>query len=409
MKNNNRRVVVSGMGVISSLGIGKDTFWEKIISGTCGISKVIGFDTTAFQCHYGGEIKCFTPEKFIPKRKIRFLGKTSQLAIAASSLALEDAQINLIGIIKEKFGVLIGTTLGERSMEEVVEAWTKGGIPNVDRLKLFQVAANNISANIGIQVKAMGLNFLIPNACAAGNYAIGYAFDLIKNGDLNFALAGGSEAFSHIAFAGFQRLYAMSADKCRPFDKDRKGMMLGEGSGILFLESLDSARKRGATIYAEIAGYGLSCDAYHATAPDVSGVAQVMKRALKDAKINSEQVDYICAHGTGTQMNDKTESKAIKEVFGARYKDVMVSSLKSMLGHTMGASAAIESVACCLAIKEGIVPPTINFETPDPECDIDCVPNKARKKKIKVVLNNGFAFGGNNCCLVFKRVKNTEQ
>ncbi|MCG2712731.1 MAG: beta-ketoacyl-[acyl-carrier-protein] synthase family protein [Candidatus Omnitrophica bacterium] len=398
---NNRRVVVTGLGVVSSVGIGKDTFWEKIISGASGISKVTGFDTTDFQCHYGGEIKDFNPEQFMPKRKIRFLGKTSQLAIAASFLALEDARINLTGITKEKFGVLVGTTLGERSMEEVTEAWAKGGLTNIDRLKLFQAAANNISAGIGIQFKAMGLNFLIPNACAAGNYAIGYAFDLVKNGDLNFALAGGSEAFSRVAFSGFQRLYAMASDKCRPFDKNRKGMMLGEGSGILFLESLDSARKRGAAIYAEILGYGLSCDAYHATASDAAGVAKVMNKALEDAKISSEQVDYICAHGTGTPMNDKTESKAIKEVFGSRHKDVLASSLKSMIGHTMGASAAIESAACCLAIKDGIVPPTINFETSDPECDIDCVPNIARKKKINIALNNGFAFGGNNCCVVF--------
>ncbi|MBU1086518.1 MAG: beta-ketoacyl-[acyl-carrier-protein] synthase family protein [Candidatus Omnitrophica bacterium] len=399
-----RRVVITGIGIVSSLGIGKDIFWKNIINGVSGISEVTSFDTSAYKCHMGGEVKNFVPEDFMPKRKVKFLGKTSQLAIAASSLALKDANIPIKAITSDKFGVVIGTTLGERSMEESAESWAKGGIKDLNIQKLFQAAVNNISSNVGIQFKARGLNYLIPNACAAGNYAIGYGYDLIKNGDLNFALAGGSESFSHVAFAGFQRLYAMSADKCAPFDKNRKGMILGEGSGMLFLESLESALKRGAGIYAEVLGYGLSCDAYNATASDVKGIVKVMQKALKDANVNCEDIDYICAHGTGTLMNDKTEAMAINEIFGQKNKGVLVSSLKSMLGHTMGASSAIEAAACCLAIRDGIVPPTINFETPDPECDIDCVPNKARKKKITTVLNNGFAFGGNNCCVVFGEV-----
>ncbi|MBU4305028.1 MAG: beta-ketoacyl-[acyl-carrier-protein] synthase family protein [Candidatus Omnitrophica bacterium] len=397
-----RRVVVTGIGVVSSVGIGRDAFWNSIVNGACGLSEVSAFDTSGFTCHRGGEVKNFLPGEFMPKHKIKFLSRTSQLAIAASALALKDAGVPIEKISGDKLGVIIGTTLGETYIEDLAAAWARGGLKDVQRRKLFQASVNNISANVGIQFKAMGVNYLIPNACAAGNYAIGYAFDLIKNGDLNFVLAGGSEAFSCLAFAGFQRLYAMSPDKCAPFDKNRKGMMLGEGSGILLIESLESARKRGANVYAEILGYGLSCDAYHATATEPEGIAKVMRKALKDAAIDREEVDYICAHGTGTPMNDKTESKAINEVFGKR-QGLMVSSLKSMLGHTMGASSAIASAACCLAIKDGIVPPTINFETPDPECDIDCVANIARKIKINIALNNGFAFGGNNCSVVFSK------
>jgi len=298
----------------------------------------------------------------------------------------------------------VGTTTGERPLEELLAAWARGGLKDVDRAKIFQAAVNNISANVGIQFKARGVNYLIPTACAAGNYAIGCGFDLIRNGDLNFALVGGADAFSIFAFTGFQRIYAMSPDTVRPFDKNRRGMMQGEGAGILLLESYKSALKRGAEIYAEVSGYGLSCDAYHATAPDPKGIARVMEKALKEANLSYRDVDYVSAHGTGTGANDKAECQAIGDVFKERRKEVMVSSIKSMLGHSMGAASAIEAAACCLAIKEGKVPPTINFETPDPECDIDCVPNKAREAKVNIALNNGFAFGGNNACVAFKKI-----
>ncbi|MFH2138347.1 MAG: beta-ketoacyl-[acyl-carrier-protein] synthase family protein [Candidatus Omnitrophota bacterium] len=398
-----RRVVVTGLGVVSAIGIGKNVFWKNAIAGKSGISEITAVDTAEFNCHLGGEVKKFNPEEFISKRRIPFLGRTSQLAMAASVLAVKDAELPLDKIPKEKFGVIIGTTVGERPLEELIQAWARGGLKDVDRNKIFQASVNNISANVGIHFKAMGVNHLIPTACAAGNYCIGYGTDLIRNGDLNFVLAGGSEAFSQIAYVGFQRLYAMSPDKCRPFDKNRKGMQLGEGSGMLLLESLESALKRKAPIYAEVLGYGVSCDAHHATAPDSGGIAKAMAKALKDAGIPHTDIDYVCTHGTGTPMNDRTECKAIKEVFKEHSDKLMISSLKSMLGHPMGAAAAIEAAACCLAIENGIVPPTINYEEPDPECDLDCVPNKARKAKINAVLNNGFAFGGNNCCVVFAK------
>jgi 3-oxoacyl-[acyl-carrier-protein] synthase II len=317
---------------------------------------------------------------------------------------LEDAQFPCKKTARKDMGVFIGSTTGERPLEELVSAWAKGGLKDVDRAKVLQASVNNISANVGIEFKAMGQNYLIPTACAAGNYAIGCGFDLIKSGELNFALAGGADAFSTVAFTGFQRIYAMSPDVVRPFDKNRRGMMQGEGAGVLLLESYESALKRNAKIYAEILGYGLYCDAYHATAPDPKGIARVMEKALQEAGLTYKDVDYISAHGTGTIPNDKAECEAIKNVFKDRYKDVMVSSIKSMLGHPMGAASAIEAVACCLAVRDDIVPPTMNYETPDPDCDIDCVPNKARKATVRIALNNGFAFGGNNACVVFRKI-----
>jgi 3-oxoacyl-[acyl-carrier-protein] synthase II len=400
---NKRRVVVTGIGVVTSVGIGKDAFWEAIINGKSGISEITSIDTSLYKCHRGGEIKDFNPGDFIPKRKIKFLGRTSQLAIAGSLLALKDAQLPNKDIPKREIGVIIGTTTGERPLEELVSAWAKGGLKDIDRAKIFQASVNNISANVGIEFKAMGPNYLIPTACAAGNYAIGCGFDLIKNGDLNFALVGGADAFSVVAFTGFQRIYAMSCDVVRPFDKNRKGMMQGEGAGILLLESYKSAIKRNAKIYAEILGYGLHCDAYHATAPDPRGIARVMQKAMQESGLGYKDVDYISAHGTGTVPNDRAECEAIRNVFKERYKEVMASSIKSMLGHPMGAASAIEAAACCLTVKNDIVPPTMNYETPDPECDIDCVPNQARKTKVNIALNNGFAFGGNNACVVFKK------
>jgi len=398
-----RRVVVTGLGVISSVGIGKDEFWKSIISSKSGISRVSSFDTKEFRCHYAGEIKNFIPEDFITKRKIQFLGRTSQLAIAASSLALKDSRLSLRNINKERIGVFVGTTMGERPMEESIDVWIKEGADKISRAKILQSSPNNLPVNIANYFKIQGPNYLIPTACAAGNYAIGYGFDLIKKGDIDYAVVGGADSFSKVAFCGFHRLYAMAPEKCQPFDKNRRGMLVGEGAGILFLESLESALKRKSNIYAEILGYGISCDAYHMTASHVDGIERVIRKALKEGDISEEEIDYISAHGTGTPGNDKTECAAIRRIFKKRYKTIPVSSIKSMLGHTMGAASAIEVLTCCLIVKEDIIPPTINFETPDPECDINCVPNKARIKKVNIALNNGFAFGGNNSCLVVKK------
>lgn len=395
--------MVTGLGVVSSVGTGKDAFWQSIINGKSGISRVSSFNTEEYRYHYAGEVKDFNPERFIAKKKIRFLGRSSQLAIAATSLALKDSGLLLKDMSKSSTGVFMGTTMGEKPLEESIDAWVRGGSRNTNRNKILQSAANNIPANIAIYFKLRGPNYLIPTACAAGNYAIGYGFDLVRKGILDYAIAGGADSFSKLAFAGFQRVYAMAPERCQPFDKERKGMLVGEGAAILLLESLESALKRGTDIYAEIPGYGISCDAYHMTASRADGIAKAMQKAVREADISEDKIDYICAHGTGTAGNDKTECAAIKKVFKERYNTIPVSSIKSMLGHPMGAASAIEALACCLAVKENIIPPTINFETPDPQCGIDCVPNKARVKRVDFALNNGFAFGGNNSCLVVKK------
>jgi len=407
INKNNRRVVITGLGVVSSIGIGWKGFWESLIAGKSGISRISSFDTSDFERHYGGEVKDFRAEQFIDKRKLRTMGRASQLAIATSRLALEDSGLNMKILPREKAGVCIGTTMGEAQiLEEMDKIWTDKGDKHIDNRIISLYPSSIIPITVANEFKLKANSFLFSNACAAGNYSIGHALDLIKSRRADFMLAGGVDAFSRINLTGFSRLFAMAPEKCQPFDKNRKGMIVGEGAGILILEPLESALKRKAKIYAEVLGYGLSCDAYHMTSSTVDGLTRCMKKALKEAGINSEDVDYISAHGTGTQQNDKTESAAIKEVFNNRAKKIPVSSIKSMLGHTMGAAAAIEAITCCLAIKEGTIPPTINYETSDPECDIDCVPNQARKQEVGVVLNNSYAFGGNNACLVLKKYNN---
>ncbi|MFC1592591.1 beta-ketoacyl-[acyl-carrier-protein] synthase family protein [Candidatus Omnitrophota bacterium] len=398
----NKRVVVTGLGIISSIGIGKDVFWNSLMNGRSGISEISLFDTSRFNRRYAGEIKDFLPEIFIPHKFITFLGRASQFTIASVKLALEDAFLSLREIKEKKVAVVIGVTIPEGdSIDFSSEMILKGQFEEIESKILLNIFAPAVARNVGNFFKIKDTNLLIPCACAAGNYAIGHAFDLIKKSEVDLAIAGGSEALSRIAFQGFQRLNAMSIDKCSPFDRDRKGMILGEGCGILIIESLERALERNAPIYAEVLGYGLSCDAHHITIPEKRGVIKAMRKALDSSGVIAEDIDYISAHGTGTPANDKTEAAAIKELFSSRCKKIPVSSIKSMLGHCMGAATAIEAITCCLALKEQKIPPTINFCNPDPECDIDCVPNKARNAELNVVLNNGFAFGGNNCCVVF--------
>jgi 3-oxoacyl-[acyl-carrier-protein] synthase II len=397
------RVVITGLGVVSSIGIGKDEFWNAILHAKSGISKVHSFDTKEFRCHNAGEIKSFAPENYLDNRRIGFLGKTSQLALTATHLALKDAKIHSQAIKGVKTGVFIGTTMGERPLQESIDSWVKDGVSKMSKYKIIQSTANVIPGNIATYFKFNGPNYLISNACAAAGFALGYGFDLIKSGSLDYAIVGGADSFSKTAFSGFHRLYAMAPEKCQPFDKNRKGMMVGEGAGILILESLDAARERKADIYAEVLGYGLSCDAFHITSPKPEGIAKAMHKALQEADVKPGDIDYINAHGTGTPANDKSECAGIKKVFKDHYKTIPVSSIKSMIGHTMGAASSIETIASCMAIKNEILPPTINFETPDPDCDIDCIPNTPRPKKIYFMLKDSFAFGGNNCCIVLKK------
>lgn len=400
--NKKRRVVVTGLGVISSLGIGVEEFWKNLIAGKSGISEIESFDTSAYPIHKGGEVKNFKPEQFIDKRRIKHLGRASQMAIAATKLALQGAKLNKKQI--KRAPVLLGTTMGETQiLEEIDKKWVNEGEEQVGQALIQAYASNSLSVNAALEFSLSGFNAVIPTACSSGNYAIGYGYDLISAGKAAVAFCGGVDAFSKVAFIGFSRLFAMAPEKCQPFDKNRKGMMLGEGAGVLVLESLEHAKKRGTEIYAEILGYGLSCDAHDMTQPLEEGIVKCMEKALKESNISSDEIDYISTHGTGTPQNDKVECLSIKKVFGQKANKIPCSSIKSMLGHTMGAASALEAISCCLAIRDGIIPPTINFETPDEECDIDFVPNNARKLKTKIVLNNSSAFGGNNACLILRQ------
>ena len=392
-----KRIVITGLGVVSSIGIGKDDFWKALIAGISGISKISSFDTSDYPTHYGGEVKNFEPEN-------KNIGRASSLAIASAKFALNDAGIKPDNLDSKKTGVVIGTTMGESQvLEKLNDAWVKKGTDAIDPKLIPQYPCNVLSLNVAQELKLDGPNFVIPNACAAGNYAIGYAYDLIRMGKAEMMLAGGTDAFSRIAFIGFNRLLAVAPEKCQPFDKNRKGMLVAEGSAMVLIETLEAALKRKANIYAEILGYGLSCDAHHMTAPFNEGIKEAIEKALSESKIPADKVNYFSAHGTGTPANDREECLAIKKVFGDYSKKLPVSSIKSMLGHTMGAASAIEAVACTLSVKNDIIPPTINFQTPDPDCDIDCVPNVPRKAKVDIALNSASAFGGNNACLVLKK------
>lgn len=399
-----KKIVVTGIGVISSIGTGKDAFWSSLIEGRSGISEISCFDTSNYPTHRGGEVKDFNPADFIDPRITGSMGRASKLAVACAKLALQDADIEKGFYEAGRSGVFLGTTMGESQVLEVInEAWVKRGEQAIDPGLICRYPANVISSNVARVFGLEGNNLVIPTACAAGNYAIGYACDMINAGEADIMLAGGVDAFSRLAFTGFNRLLAVAGEKCQPFDKNRKGMMVGEGAGVIILESLENAKKRKAKVYAEVLGCGLSCDAHHMTQPEAGGIRRAIENALRQADLSIDEIDYISAHGTGTPTNDKVECLAIKEVFADLSKKIPVSSIKSMLGHTMGAASAIEAIACCLVLQNGVIPPTINYETPDPDCDIDCVPNTARKASVNIALNNASAFGGNNACLVLKK------
>lgn len=398
----NKRVVITGLGVISSIGVGKDAFWENLLRGASGISPVAAFDTANHFTHNGGEVKIFHPELFYPKAKQKKMERAAQMALASTQLALKDAALPLETLTGLRVGVSHGTTMGAvHAIEEIDQKLVRS--ETIGRDLICQLPTQSVPAAMARELRLPGPNLMFTTACAAGNYAIAFAYDLITLGRSDIVIAGAADPFSLIEYTGFNQFSAVAPEKCQPFDKNRKGMMLGEGAGMLILESLENARERGATIYAEIGGYGLSCDAYHMTHAAVEGIAQCMRKAMKEAGLSTDDIDYISAHGTGTQANDRAECAAIREVFGPLHNKIPVSSIKSMLGHTMGAASALEAIACALIVQNDMIPPTINYETPDPECDIDCVPNNARKHAVHVALNNSYAFGGNNASLVVKK------
>ena len=398
----NKRVVITGLGVISSIGIGKDAFWCNLLKGTSGISPVTVFDTTNHFTHNGGEVKNFKPEEFISCEKIRYLSRASQMALAAAKLAVRDSRLSQRELEEIKAGVCMGVTSGPiQTIEHINDVVMKG--EELENELIYRLPVQSAATIISKELRLTGANLLFSTACAAGNYSVSHGFDLISLRRADVVLAGASDPFSRISFTGFNQFSAVAPEKCQPFDKNRKGMIVAEGAGVLVLESLEHATRRNAPIYAEISGYGLSCDAFHMTTSTIEGLSACMKNALRAAAISIDEVDYISAHGTGTRTNDRNECAAIKEVFGTRYKKIPISSIKSMLGHTMGAASAIEAIACALTVRNDIIPPTINYETPDPECDIDCVPNQAREHEVAIALNNSYAFGGNNASLVVKK------
>jgi len=395
---------VTGLGAVTSIGIGWQEFWRGLLEGRSGISPVASFDTTGQFTHNGGEVKNFLPETFIERGQLPLLSKASIFGFAASKLAFEDAGLSPENMKDMLIGVCLGTTMGSVQTVEIIdEIILQNKKEYLSGELLCQVPTHSTPAAISTAFRLHGPIMMFSTACAAGNYAIGYGFDLIKQGRADIILAGGSDPLSKVAFTGFNQYSAVAPQKCQPFDKNRKGMIPAEGAGMLVLESLENALKRNAPIYAEISEYGLSCDAYHMTTASVEGLATCMRKAIREAGISHRDVDYISAHGTGTMANDRNECAAIREVFGSDYQKIPVSSIKSMIGHTMGAASALEAVACSLVVKNDIIPPTINYRTPDPECDIDCVPNEARKHTVNIALNNSYAFGGNNASVVFKK------
>ena len=402
-----KRVVITGLGVISSIGIGWEEFWGNLLNGKSGISPVTSFDTSNQFTHNGGEVKGFRPEEFINADQMYNLSRASQMAFAAAKLAIRDAELTAQDILKVQGGTCIGTNIGSiQTVEKVDELIVNEKRADITESLIRQIPTNTTSSVIAREFNLRSTNMMFSTACSAGNYAIGYGFDLIKLNRAQIMLVGGSDSLSKVAFTGFNQFSAIAPQKCQPFDKNRKGMMVAEGSGVLVLESLEHALQRKAPIYGEVLGYGLSCDAYHMTTASIEGIVRCMTNALKETHLSANSIDYISAHGTGTVTNDKNESAAIRVVFGDRYNKIPISSIKSMLGHTMGAASAIEAIACSLVIKNDMIPPTINYETSDPDCDVDCVPNQSRKHTVNIALNNSYAFGGNNACLVVKKYTN---
>jgi 3-oxoacyl-[acyl-carrier-protein] synthase II len=400
------RVGVTGIGVVTPIGSGRETFWSALLAGKCGIGPVESFDTAAFPVHIGGEVRGFDGSQYLRRLDPATTGRASQFAAAAARLAIDDAGIDLDKLNRKRLGVSMGTTSGEPLyVEQYNNIRKEQGLDAIPGDIFPRYPCHVIPTHVAIELDAHGPCMMIPTACAAGNYAIGYGFDLLRTGRVDVVVAGGADAFSRITYQGFARLGAIAPERCQPFDKNRKGMVPGEGAAILVLEPIEAARARGATIYAEVLGYGVSCDSHHMTAahPQGDGAIRAMQGAMREAGVGIEEIDYISAHGTGTPTNDRVETIAARTLFAGRAMSVPMSSIKSMMGHTMGAASAIEASACSLALQTGWIPPTINYETPDPECDLDYVPNQARKTDPRVILNNAYAFGGNNASLCLRR------
>ena len=408
-----RRVVVTGMGMVSPLAIGVEETWQALIQGKSGVARITKFDPTGFDTQIAAEVKDFAPENFMDKKDIRRMDIFIQYAVAAATLALEDAQLKITPANADRVGVVVGAGLGGlTTLENFHKVLLEKGPGRVSPFFIPMMIVNEAPGHISMRFGAKGPNTSVVTACATGNHNIGDAWRIIERGDADAVIAGGVEAtITPLAVAGFNAMKALSTRNdepekaSRPFDKDRDGFVMGEGSGIVILEELQQALDRGAKIYAEIIGYGLTGDAYHITAPapEGEGAARCMAMALKSAGIEPAEVDYINAHGTSTDYNDLYETMAIKTVFKEHARKLAISSTKSMIGHLLGGAGGVEAIFTILTICRGIIPPTINYQTPDPGCDLDYVPNVARKAGVRVALSNSFGFGGTNAVLAFKK------
>ena len=406
-----RRVVVTGLGTVCPVGNDVETMWENIKNGVCGIDEITHFDTTDFKVKLAGEIKNLNVEDYINKKEAKRLDRLSQLAMIASKQAYEDARLNPEEIDANRFGIILSSGIGGlETIENEKEKGLKKGYERVSPFFIPMAIGNLAAGNVAIMLGAKGACLDIVTACAAGTNSIGEAFKYVRDGYADIMLTGGAEAsITPLGIGGFSSMKALSTatDKNRasiPFDAERNGFVMGEGAGALVLEEYEHAKKRGATIYAEIIGYGVSCDAFHMTAPDAeaNGAAACFKMALNDAQISADDIDYINAHGTSTPLNDKLETLGVKKVFGEDTK-VMLSSTKGNTGHLLGAAGAVEAIITVKSLQDGFVPGTINYSQPDPECNLDIVPNQGRKQDIQYAMSNSLGFGGHNACIVLKK------
>lgn len=407
-----RRVVVTGCGVVSPVGIGKDVFWESLIKGKSGIARITQFDPSGFDSQIAGEVKDFDPSPFFSPKELKRTPRFVQFAIVSTYEALKDSFLNLEKIDPYRVGVIIGSGIGSlETIEKEHKVLLERGPSRVSPFLIPMLITNEAAGCVAIRFNIKGVNFCTVTACASGAHAIGEAYRAIKENKADVVICGGTEAcITPLGVAGFCSLKALSTRNeeperaSRPFDRERDGFVIAEGCGIVILEELNFALKRGAPIYGELAGYAATCDAYHITAPspDAEAPAKAMELVVKEAKISLEDNIYINAHGTSTPLNDKVETKAIKKAFGDYAKKLWISSTKSMMGHTLGAAGAIEFIVICLALKNKIIPPTINYENPDPECDLNYTPNQAKEVDIKAALSNSLGFGGHNATLAIK-------
>ena len=410
-----RKVVVTGLGVISSLGNTIGDYWDALLAGRSGIGRVTRFDASSYPTQVGSEVSDFNPGDFMDPKEARRNDRYTQFAVAATRLALGDADLDPAKVDPERIGVLIGSGIGgmETIEEQSFKLFEKGP-RKVSPFMIPQLIANMASGVVAIEINARGPNFGIVSACATGAHSIGESMHMIRTGRADIMIAGGSEAaITRLGYAGFCSMKAMSTHfndtpekSCRPFDRNRDGFVMGEGAGILILESEESAKARGARVYCEVAGYAATCDAHHITMPDPEGkgLAEALRGALADGGIDKAEVDYLNAHGTSTKYNDKFETTSVKNVFGEHARSLVMSSSKSMTGHLLGAAGGIEAAACCKAIETGKIPPTINYEEPDPDCDLDYAPNHFVERDVQVAITNNLGFGGHNTSIAFRRL-----